>query len=625
MNLLDRPRPDFPLAGNRTDQLFGTTPLHRFIGHCHESISKNNDGAVANYIPELTKADPRHFGISFVTIDGFSYEVGDSAVPFTIQSISKAFVFALALETLRSDQVENVVGVEPSGEAFNSIRLRDDNRPFNPMVNAGAIVCSALIYEAKGSRAFEFILDALSRFAGRTLLVDDAVFNSERATGDHNRAIAYLLRNHAIIKADIENVLDVYFRQCSVLVTARDLAIMAATIANGGVNPISKERVINPLTVARTLSVMMSSGMYDYAGEWIYRVGIPAKSGVGGGILAVLPSQLGIATYSPLLDEHGNSVRGLKVCEALSSHFDLHVLNRVGDVQTCIAAEYDIGKISSRRNRQPNERQILDGHHTSCHVFELTGALFFGTVEYISRQLAKKSSQCQFLILDFRRVATLTTAGSRLLADCLRELTAGDTIAILCGTEQAARIGPDIDKLVANLSKVRRFSSLDEAIEWAEDQIIYRHGGYTQLQEPTDLAQQTLLTGLTSLELESLRALMEPKMFRAGTRLIAAGEAAASLLFLQSGMVSVKLPNGVRLATLSAGMVVGEMALLEERRSADVWSDTPVQCLELPLDRYVRFRDKNPQIDARIMRNLAILLAKRLIVANDKIEMLTSH
>ena len=256
--------------------------------------------------------------------------------------------------------------MEPSGDAFNSIRLNSENRPFNAMVNSGAIACSGLMYKAEGRDAFECIRESLSRFAGRQLGVDDAVFLSECATGDRNRAIAYLLRTYNVIEGDVDAVLDVYFRQCSILVTARDLAVMAATLANGGINPVSGEKVLSPYAVARTLSVMTSSGMYDYAGEWIYRVGIPAKSGVGGGIIAALPAQLGLGTFSPPLDDHGNSVRGLRICEELSSHFDLHVLGRNGDVKTCINADYDIAGISSRRGRQPHEagnsRRTLRGY-----------------------------------------------------------------------------------------------------------------------------------------------------------------------------------------------------------------------------------------------------------------------
>jgi glutaminase len=261
-------------------------PLQRFLTACHADFASDHSGEVAHYIPELSKANPDHFGISLATLDGHVYEVGDTSEPFTIQSMSKAFVFALALDTLGAERVESVIGVEPSGDPFNSIRLNAENHPFNPMVNAGAIACSGLIREAKGDGAFEYIRWALGRFAGRELKMDDAVFASESATGDRNRAIGYLLRNSTVIKQDVGAVLEVYFRQCSVLVTARDIAIMAATLANRGINPVTGEQVMTPYAISRTLSVMTSSGMYDYAGEWIYRVGIPAKSGVGGGILA---------------------------------------------------------------------------------------------------------------------------------------------------------------------------------------------------------------------------------------------------------------------------------------------------------------------------------------------------
>src|SRR6202790_3222200 len=214
-------------------------PLLRFLAACHADFSAETGGAVADYIPELGKADPDHFGISLATSDGHVYEVGDTRIPFTIQSMSKPFVFALALDTLGAARVENAIGVEPSGDPFNSIRLNADNHPFNPMVNAGAITCTGLIREAKGDGTFEYIRLALGRFAGRDLGVDEAVFASESMTGDRNRVIGYLLRNSSVIKDDVGKVLEVYFRQCSVLVTARDIAIMAATLANRGVNPVT--------------------------------------------------------------------------------------------------------------------------------------------------------------------------------------------------------------------------------------------------------------------------------------------------------------------------------------------------------------------------------------------------
>src|SRR5216683_7106660 len=178
-------------------------PLLRFLDRCHEEFSAEIDGAVADYIPELGKADPAHFGIGLATLDGHVYEVGDTKIPFTIQSMSKPFVFALALDTLGAGRVESAIGVEPSGDPFNSIRLNADNHPFNAMVNAGAIACSGLIHEAKGADAFECIRQALGRFAGRDLGVDEAVFASESATGDRNRAIGYLLRTNAVITENV--------------------------------------------------------------------------------------------------------------------------------------------------------------------------------------------------------------------------------------------------------------------------------------------------------------------------------------------------------------------------------------------------------------------------------------
>ncbi len=599
-------------------------PLLRFLRQCHGEFSQNSTGALADYIPELTKADPAHFGICVATVDGYVHEMGDSRVPFTIQSISKAFVFAMALETIGAEKVETTIGVEPSGEAFNSIRLNGTNRPFNPMVNAGAIACTGLFCESGGDDAFERILQGLSRFAGRPLDYDRAVFESERATGDRNRAIAYLLRTHGVLRCEVDTALAVYFRQCAVQVTARDLSIMAATLANNGVNPMTGETVLSPYVVARTLSVMLSSGMYDYAGEWGYRVGIPAKSGVGGGIVATLPAQLGLGIYSPLLNGHGHSVRGVQTCEALSSHFDLHLLNRVADVRTCVAAACDLGGVSSRRNRQPAEQAILDAHQTSCVVLELVGAIGFGDMEYISRRLIESQSRATHAIVDFRRVSAISKAAARLLGDSLDGIAAADLTVTLCGTAHLAGLSAAVDSWLGRVPRLRKAARLDEAIEWVEDQIIYLDGGYDRLHEQITLGEQSLLEGLSAADTETLAAMSDRRHFEPGERIIAANEVARSILFISRGMVSVKLPSGVRLATLVAGMTVGEMALLETHRSADVWADTRVDCLELPLDAYARFRASHPQASERIVLNLAALLSRKLIVANRKIDALTS-
>jgi len=610
-------------TASATDWASSKPPLLRFLDRCHADFSAENDGAVADYIPELGKADPAHFGISLATLDGHVYEVGDTEIPFTIQSMSKPFVFALALDALGAAKVESAIGVEPSGDPFNSIRLNAENHPFNPMVNAGAIACTGLLHEAKGDGTFEYIRQALGRFAGRELVVDEAVYASESATGDRNRAIGYLLRTNAILRDRVDLVLDVYFRQCAVLVTARDSAVMAATLANRGINPVTGEQVMTPYAISRTLSVMTSSGMYDYAGEWIYRVGIPAKSGVGGGILAALPARLGLGSYSPRLDKHGNSVRGIKVCEALSSHYDLHMLNRSDDARNSIIADYNIGKNPSRRSRRAHERKILAAHHEDVRVIELVGTLSFSNVDYVSRQLASRPRP-QFVIFDLRRVTSLTRAGARLVAEEFRELAAHHVTVILSGVKRDSREWKIIREWTGSLSNVRDFYLLDAATEWAEDQVVYRYGGAIDFHETTELSEQPLLAGLTAEELTDLASIGTVRHYRRGEKIVSAGDAATSVFFLRSGAVHVTLPDGIRLATLTAGMAFGEMALLEPHRSADVTADMSATAFEVRLRDFERFRKQHPRAAECIMRNLAQLLADRLIVANTKVDLLTS-
>jgi glutaminase len=284
-----------------------------------------NDGKVADYIPELALADPNWFGIAVASADGRVVEVGDSKKQFTIQSISKAFVYGLALEARGREAVLARVGVEPSGDPFNSIVLHEEsNRPFNPMVNAGAIATADLIPGEAITDRSKRLLGMIKRYVGHDLFMDTAVFTSERSTGHRNRAIAHLMLNFGMIGPRVDETLELYFQQCSVLVSCRDLAVMGATLANGGVNPLTSERAVPAEYVRDILSLMLTCGMYDFSGEWAYRVGLPAKSGVGGGILAVIPGRGAIAVFSPPLDARGNSVRGLKVCEDLSQRFGLH-------------------------------------------------------------------------------------------------------------------------------------------------------------------------------------------------------------------------------------------------------------------------------------------------------------
>ena len=302
--------------------------VQSFLESLHEACRELRGGKVADYIPELAKVDPNLFGICLVTADGQVFEVGDAAHLFTIQSISKVFVQGLALEDHGRDYVLARVGVEPTGDAFNAIILDEaSKRPYNPMVNAGAIATTSLIRGDGPTERLNRLLEMFRRYVGHDIVVDVATYVSEWATGDRNRAMAYLMRHFKMVDWNIEEALDLYFQQCSVMVSCRDLAVMAATLANQGVNPITGDRAVEAGYIRDILSVMYTCGMYNFAGEWAYRVGLPAKSGVCGGIIAVVPDQLGIAVFSPPLDERGNSVRGVRVCEAISQEFGLHLFD----------------------------------------------------------------------------------------------------------------------------------------------------------------------------------------------------------------------------------------------------------------------------------------------------------
>jgi glutaminase len=331
-----------------------------------------------------------------------------------------------------------------------------------------------------------------------------------------------------------------------------------------------------------------------------------------------------MGTFSPLLDSHGNSVRGLRVCEALSSGFDLHMLNRSADVRSCIIADYDVSGISSRRSRQPHEKQILHEHHHEVRVLELVGALNFATIDYVTRRLSNEAAAAPLLILDLRRVPDITAAGARLLGEMLGHLGNAGVTLIIAGQDSHAPAWRALQTEFTD-SRLRRFTLLDDAIEWAEDQVIYRRGGFTAVNDPVHLGEQALLAGLDEGQITSLTALSTTRHYEAGQKIISAGDPAQSLFFLQSGMVSVKLPSGVRLATLGPGMEFGEMAMIDANRSADVWADSPVTCLELPLGDFADFRLLNPQIALQIMRNLSAILARRLILANAKVELLSGY
>jgi glutaminase len=285
-------------------------------------------GKNADYIPELAKVDPKLFGIVIMTVDGKMYSIGNSDVPFAIESVSKPFIYALALQDNGEELMTEKVGLNATGHEFNSIKALDDhpNHLQNPLVNAGAILMTSLIKGDDSANKWERALTFFKKLSDDKVFFGNAVYQSEMATNQRNQAIAQLLSSYGLLTGDVHDAVDRYTKACSIMVTAKELAIMGATLANNGVNPITHQQVISPHYVRDVLSQMTISGMYENSGAWWFTVGLPAKSGVSGDIVAVVPGKMAIVVFSPPVDASGNSVRGQEVLTDISKQWKLHLL-----------------------------------------------------------------------------------------------------------------------------------------------------------------------------------------------------------------------------------------------------------------------------------------------------------
>jgi glutaminase len=310
-----------------TGELPRVEEVRAVVTEAYERYRTNGDGAVADYIPVLAGASPEWFGICVVGATGRSFEIGDVETAFSIQSVSKPFVFALVCEAIGYGEARHRLGVNSTGFPFDSLMAVELNvdRTMNPLVNAGAIATTSLVPGATLEEKWERIQDGLSRFAGRQLTLSGEVYASESATNLRNQGIAHLLESYGRLYFDPDQATDLYTRQCSLEVTVHDLAVMAATLANGGVNPVTGQVVIIPGVCRRVLAVMATAGLYELSGDWLYEIGVPGKSGVSGGIVTVSPGKGGLATFSPPLDSAGNSVRGQLVTKYLAERLGLNL------------------------------------------------------------------------------------------------------------------------------------------------------------------------------------------------------------------------------------------------------------------------------------------------------------
>lgn len=533
--------------------------ITRIIEQIHARHAGTMDGTLADYIPELTRADPTSFGIALVTADGHRYTVGDVAVPFTIQSVSKAFTYGMALDRWGAAAVEARVGVEPSGEAFNSISLDPGTgRPRNPMINAGAIAVTGMLPDGEDTPRFERILSTFSRFAARQLDWDEEVYTSESATGFRNRAIANLLRSFDILDGPTEPVVEDYFRQCSIRVTCTDLATMAATLAHGGVNPVSGDRVLELSNVEKVLSVMATCGMYDYSGTWVYEVGLPAKSGVGGGVLGVLPGQFGVALFSPLLDEKFNSVRGVAGFRDLSHAFDLHLLRAPEVSKHAIRRRYRLSEVSSGRGRPDADLELLAELGREVLILELQGDLFAASLERVIRALEAEDGEVRVVVLDLRRAGASDGSTVGLLRGLAEDIFSDGQRLIVTDPSGALPRGT-----FAGL-EVEVMRTVDDAMRRCEDELLVGAGRAAAESVRLELTDFELILHLGEHDRARLLPRFEELTLAAGEVIVQQGADADALFLLAAGLTEVEYadPTGI-----DASAQLGPPGLHPDRRA----------------------------------------------------------
>lgn len=381
-----------------------STPVPEYLEKILDLVRDDDSGEVADYIETLRDADPDKLALALCTASGHLYAVGDADYEFSIQSISKPFAYAMALQELGPEEVHKIVGVEPSGEAYNAISLDEQtNRPSNPMINAGAIAVNQLINGSDSSveERVEKIRAFFSRLAGRELGIDFDLVEHEIESAHRNLAIAHLLSEFGMLQDDVRDAINSYTQQCAVLVTVKDLAAMAATLANGGVQPITGERVLSSEASRVTQAVMTAAGMYDGSGRWMVNVGIPAKSGVAGGLIGTMPGQLGIASLSPRLNEQGNSVRGVRIFKELSDGLGLNLMG---------ADFYAAPGIKSVTRRD------------DATVVQLQGMINFTAAEKILHDLHELRLTGSTLVLDVSNVTAFNKAGRLLIKEGVRQI-----------------------------------------------------------------------------------------------------------------------------------------------------------------------------------------------------------
>jgi glutaminase len=470
------------------------------------------------------------------------------------------------------------------------------------------------------------ILQSFSLYAGRELSLDEPVYRSESETGHRNRAIGHMLRNFNILTEPPEPVVDLYFKQCSVSVTCRDLGVMAATLANQGINPLTGKQAIRGEYVESVLSVMASCGMYDYAGEWLYRIGMPAKSGVAGGVIAVLPGQLGIGAFSPPLDARGNSVRGIQVCDSLSRSLNLHLFNSPHASQSVIRMRFNGSEVNSSRLRTAEQTRLLRESGGAIRVYQLQGNLVFSTCEVVVREVLGSLNGLEYLVLDLKHVLDIDESACRLLYQLDAKLASQGKAMLFA---RAARLSSLRRYMKAKLgdrftSDYRAFDDNDIALEWCENRFLNARLPTSADSGSMAIESYELFRGLTPEEIRVIANVLERRCYRPNDIIVETGAEAREVYFVSRGsvIVTLKLASGAerRLGVFSAGMAFGEVGMLDRApRSARVIAETDVECHLLKREDFDALGETHPRIKITLLTNMALGIARLLRKATREI------
>lgn len=613
-----------------------TSPVAEYLRGLHADLSRLTDGEVATSIPAFGQADRRAFGICLATVDGQLYEVGDTRLPFTLQSIAKPFAYGLALAAHGGEAVARKVGVEPAAEAVDASPAGGGpgaGRPANPVVNAGAINLAGLLAGADPAGVATALLDAFARFAGRPLAVDPDVYEAERAHWWRDAEAAAKLRRAGLLDVDPAAALDLYYKQSAVRADCRDLAVMAATLANNGINPQTGTTALPRAVAADVLSLMVACGMYDRSGEWAYHVGMPAIGGATGAMLAVLPGRLGIGVFSPPLDERGNSVRGTAACRSLSKQLGLHLFRAVRGERPAVQRTYLAATVPSNRERSPATRESLNVLGQRARVYELQGTLTFATTEPVVRQVLGHLRDVDYVVLDWSRVSEAEGPSADLLASLAADVAKLGKRVVFAQQDLAS---PSWSALRTALEAATpsgqqslaepRLDDVDLAVEWCENRLLGAAPAGTDA-TAVAIGQSGLFAGLTADESAGVRQIARETAYAPGQVVIRKGDQDDAVYLLTQGEVSVviPLPGGrqKRVATFSPGMFFGEMALLETApRSATILADGEARCASLAKADLAELWGRRPRIKTVMLGNIAVTLSQRLRKANGTIAVL---